>query len=182
MMASRSIFWNFLNSTRPAITSEGTTSRSRKKSDRSLAMSVKEFWNKRSTNVGIKVSLIHYKDQQTSFLWPWNRVDTQKHDFIMSVHEISALQLNLWPNNFFWLSSYYFAIIWVQALYNWFRNEINLSSPRQRRVFMFSPNVSSNFMFSISFLFSSFFLYFFLKSVIYFSIWIVQLFPNGCEY
>lgn len=42
-MDSRSIFWNFRRRTNPATTSEGTTSRSRKKSERSLAMSVKEF-------------------------------------------------------------------------------------------------------------------------------------------
>lgn len=42
--ASCSIFWNFRRSTKPAITSEGTTSKSRKKSDKSLAMSAKEFW------------------------------------------------------------------------------------------------------------------------------------------
>lgn len=43
-MASLSIFWNLRSRTNPAMTSDGTTSRSRKKSDRSRAMSVNEFW------------------------------------------------------------------------------------------------------------------------------------------
>lgn len=42
-MAFRSIFWNFLNSTKPAITSDGTTSKSLKKSERRRAISAKEF-------------------------------------------------------------------------------------------------------------------------------------------
>lgn len=42
-MAFCSIFWNFLSNTSPTITSDGTTSKSLKKSDNSLAMSAKEF-------------------------------------------------------------------------------------------------------------------------------------------
>ncbi len=38
-------FWWFLSRTRPATTSDGTTSKSRKNSVNSLATSVKEFWN-----------------------------------------------------------------------------------------------------------------------------------------
>lgn len=43
-MSSRSIFWKRRRSTSPAITSDGTTSRSRKKSLSSRAMSANEFW------------------------------------------------------------------------------------------------------------------------------------------
>ena len=58
-MDSRSIFWNFLRSTKPATTSEGTTSRSRKKSERSLAISVNEFWKIKREKKETSVTWIH---------------------------------------------------------------------------------------------------------------------------
>ena len=44
----RSNCWRFLKRTKPTITSLGTTSKSRKNSDNTLAISAKEFWNKKS--------------------------------------------------------------------------------------------------------------------------------------
>lgn len=81
-------FWFLRMSTRPATTSVGTTSKSRKNSVNNLATSVKEFWNQKKNwilNICIHVNSTNYR-------FYWRMWINKRRRPMLHVHNIRVIR------------------------------------------------------------------------------------------